>query len=132
VVFKANNVPFSTVALVAGVAMASNSALPPGTNTVTAEYAAQGNYSAGSDNLDQVGSAIETPITVGIQNNSDGSVTVSFSGTPGAQYIVQARSDLSSATPWVNVSTNTAGTDGTWTFEDSTALPQRFYRSAKP
>jgi hypothetical protein len=38
----------------------------------------------------------------------------------------------SSATPWVNVSTNTAGTDGTWTFEDSTALPQRFYRSAKP
>jgi len=46
--------------------------------------------------------------------------------------VVQASEDL--VTPlWENVSTNLAGADGLWTFEDSTRLdPQRFYRSAKP
>jgi hypothetical protein len=133
VVFKANNVPFSTNALAKGIAIASTSALPVGTNTVTAEYDAQGNYSGSTGSLDQVVSAIQTPSTVGIKSNGDGSVTVSFSGTPGTQYVVQAKSDLGSATAWVNVSTNTAGTDGKWTFVDSTGSQTlRFYRSAKP
>ena len=73
-----------------------------------------------------------TPITTGISNNRNGTVTVSFSGTPNVEYVVQASEDL--VTPlWENVSTNLAGADGLWTFEDSTRLdPQRFYRSAKP
>ena len=42
-------------------------------------------------------------------------------------------SDSLVAPLWVNVSTNLAGADGLWTFEDSTSrAPQRFYRSAKP
>jgi hypothetical protein len=123
-------VPFSTNALVGGVASASTAALPAGTNTMTAEYAAQGNYTGSTDSLDQVVNGLQTPVTNGIQDNGDGTVTVSFSGTPGTQYYVQANSDLGSA-GWSNVSTNTAGAGGNWTFTDSTAgQAARFYRAS--
>ncbi len=59
-------------------------------------------------------------------------MTFPFAGTPGAEYVVQACSDLSSLS-WTNVSTNMAGGSGQWTFTDSsTAQPMRFYRAAKP
>ena len=59
-------------------------------------------------------------------------MTITFAGTPDAQYVVQASNDP--ALPaWENVSTNTAGTDGQWTFNESTEhYPVRFYRLAKP
>jgi hypothetical protein len=77
-------------------------------------------------------SAIQTPITVGIQSHGDGTVTAAFAGTPGAEYIVQACDNMV-APVWANVSTNTAGADGTWTFTESKAgHSARFYRSAKP
>ena len=73
-----------------------------------------------------------TPSTIGIQFNTDGTVTVTFAGTPNVQYVVQASDNLAPRA-WENVSTNTAGTDGQWTFTESTAhRPVRFYRSAKP
>jgi len=73
-----------------------------------------------------------TPVTTAIKNNGDGTVTVSFSGRPNVEYVVQASGDLF-APVWKNVSTNVAGADGRWTFEDSTARQrQRFYRSANP
>ena len=58
----------------------------------------------------------QTPITGGIKNNGNGTVTVSFSGTPYVEYVVQA-SDSLVAPLWVNVSTNLAGADGLWTSE---------------
>jgi hypothetical protein len=59
-------------------------------------------------------------------------LTVAFAGTPGAEYVVQACSDLSSLS-WTNVSTNTAAADGQWTFTDSTTGQlMRFYRVATP
>ena len=88
---------------------------------------------AAGSSLDQVVKIIETPVTLGIANNDDGTVTVSFSGTPGAQYIVQAKSDLGSAAAWENVSTNTAGADGKWTYSEAMeSNVMRFFRSAKP
>jgi hypothetical protein len=96
-------------------------------------YAGDSNYLGSTSSVDQVLSAIQTPVTVGIENNGDGSVTVCFSGTPRAQYIVQAKSDLGSATAWESVSTNTAGADGKWTFTECTKdHPVRSYRSAMP
>jgi hypothetical protein len=75
---------------------------------------------------------LETPSTLGIENNLDGTVTITFAGTPGGQYVVQATVDLT-LVEWTNVSTNTAATDGQWTFTDSmTTHSKRFYRSAKP
>ena len=74
----------------------------------------------------------QPPVTTGIKNNGDGTVTVSFSGTPYVEYVVQASSNLT-APLWKNVSTNLAGADGQWTFVDATARQtQRFYRSVKP
>lgn len=73
-----------------------------------------------------------TPNTIGILNNADGTVTVTFAGTPDAQYVVQASDNLAPPA-WENVSTNTAGADGQWTFTDPTAdQPIRFYRAMAP
>jgi hypothetical protein len=68
---------------------------------------------------------------LGIKANGDQTVTVSFSGIPGSNYVVQVTTDLSSPTAWSNVATNTAGGDGRWTFTDSTTHPHYYYRSAK-
>jgi hypothetical protein len=72
------------------------------------------------------------PSTIGILNNADGTVTVIFAGTPDGRYVVQASDNLAPRA-WENVSTNMAGTDGQWTFTESTERhPMRRYRSAKP
>lgn len=54
VVFLANGVAFSTNTLGSGVASAAYSLLPAGTNTIAAQFAAQGNYQASSASLQQV------------------------------------------------------------------------------
>jgi hypothetical protein len=133
--FYANGIALGgSVALSGGVASLGTAELPVGTNIVGAAYLGDGNYLVSSNSLAQVVSVnVQKPATVGIKDNGDGSVTVSFSGTLGAQYIVQAKSDLASATVWDNVSTNIAGTDGQWTFMDSTTNhPIRFYRAIVP
>jgi hypothetical protein len=116
-----------------GVASITLANLPIGSTTVDAAYESDGNFLGSIDSLEQVvhGPA-ETPITVSIDNNGDGTVTVHFIGTPNAQYVVQASSNVS--TPdWENISTNTAGADGKWTFSEPTGNhPVRFYRSAIP
>jgi hypothetical protein len=133
--FYANGIALGgSVALSGGVASLGTAGLPVGTNIVGAAYLGDGNYLASSNSLAQVVSVnVQKPATVGIKNNGDGSVTVSFSGQSGAQYIVQAKSDLAPATAWDNVSTNIAGTDGQWTFTDSaTNHPIRYYRAMAP
>jgi nicotinamidase-related amidase len=124
----------SPMPLSGGVAIITVAFFEIGENNVDATYLPDSNFLGSVDNLVQlVNSTPQPPITVSIQNNGNGSVAVSFSGTPGANYIVQAKSDLGSATAWENVSTNTAGTDGNWTFSESTGNhPVRFYRSAIP
>jgi hypothetical protein len=126
----------SPVALTDGVGSLSADDLPAGTNTVLAAYLGDSNFLGSSNSLAQlvvvVAGRPSTPSTIGIQNNADGTVTVTFAGTPDAQFVVQASDNLAPGA-WENVSTNTAGTDGQWTFTESTAhRPVRFYRSAKP
>jgi hypothetical protein len=133
--FYANGIALGgSVALSGGVASLGTAVLPVGTNVVGAAYLGDGNYLVSSNSLAQVVSVnVQKPATVGIKDNGDGYVTVSFSGTPGALYIVKAKSDLAPATAWTNVSTNLAGTDGQWSFTDSMAdHPIRFYRAMAP
>jgi hypothetical protein len=133
--FYANGIALGgSVALSGGVASLGTAVLPVGTNVVGAAYLGDGNYLVSSNSLAQVVSVnVQKPATVGIKDNGDGYVTVSFSGTSGALYIVQAKSDLAPATAWTNVSTNLAGTDGQWSFTDSMAdHPIRFYRAMAP
>ena len=104
-----------------------------GTNSVLAAFLDGGNFLASTNSLAQVVNVVPgTPSTIGIQNNANGTVTVTFVGTPDAQYVVQAADNLA-APVWENVSTNMAGADGKWTItESSDERPMRFYRSAIP
>jgi fibronectin-binding autotransporter adhesin len=137
VVFKGNGTAFATVALNgSGQAQASTDSLPIGTNTITAEYAAQGNYLASTGTVLQV----VTPNTicsltnsiVSITNNGNGSFTLTCQGTPLAQYYVVASPDVTAAmTNWTPVpdSTNTApDPGGQWSVIVSNPAPQ-YYRS---
>ena len=94
--FYANGTPLGgLVALNSGAASISTASLPAGSNTVTAAYAGDGNFYGSTNSLVQVVSVIaQTPITVGMAVAGDGTVTVTFQGTPGAQYLVQAVSGL--------------------------------------
>jgi hypothetical protein len=131
--FLTNGVPFgSPVALIGGVASINTAFLPAGSNIITAAYPGDANFRGSTNALTQNVTPIsQRPQTLGLKNNGNGTITVTFAGTPGVQYVVQATASLSPAS-WVDISTNTAGPDGLWTITDSiTNHPQRFYRSAK-
>jgi fibronectin-binding autotransporter adhesin len=137
VVFLVNSVPFSTNALVGGVAAATNSTLPSGTNTVAAQYPAQGNYLGSTNSLEEVVQNLvvgsQTNVIAGITNNQDGTFTLTFLGTPQAEYYVVASSDASVAmTNWAPVigSTNTVtNSSGIWQLTVTNNGLQQFYRS---
>ncbi|HEX5220863.1 MAG TPA: MBG domain-containing protein [Verrucomicrobiae bacterium] len=72
------------------------------------------------------------PGIVGIQRDGN-LVTITFSGTPGATYTIQASTNLALPEAWQTISTNTAAANGQWTFlESTTNYRQRYFRSAKP
>ena len=123
----------SPVPLSGGVAGLTAAFYRIGTNLVAATYVPDGNYAGSDASLEQLVHATpQAPITAGIRNNRDGTVTVSFSGTPNAEYVVQA-SDRLVVPRWQNASTNVAGADGRWTFEDASRRDaQRFYRAVRP
>ncbi len=138
VVFLANAVPFSTNGLVAGVATASTTTLPLGTNTVVAQYATQGNYLGSSDTVEQVVQSAtvysQTNVLSSIVNNGDGTITLSFVGTPQAQYYVVASPDataaMSSWAPLVGSTNTVTDPNGLWSFTVTNTATQQFYRSA--
>ncbi len=135
VVFKANTVPFSTNALISGVAAASTASLPLGTNAVTAEYAAQANWLGSSGSVDQVVKVFvtysQTNYILSIQDLGAGSYQLNFQGTEGARYYVVTSADVAAAmNTWTVVgTTNTAGPGGLWNATVSGAAPA-YYRGA--
>jgi hypothetical protein len=70
------------------------------------------------------------PGNLAITAKSNNPVSLTFTGTPGIQYIVQATSTLVPAA-WVSISTNIADAAGLIKFTDSSALhpSSRFYRA---
>ncbi len=84
------------------------------------------------DVLVTIPGAAPQPSTGSIKLNADGTVTITFIGTPGAQYWVQRAPSLTAPISWTNVATNTAGTDGKWTYSETASPSSRFFRSAKP
>jgi len=69
------------------------------------------------------------PALLFIQDNGDNTIALTLHGTPGAEYIVQATTNLFGPSIWSNVSTNIAASDGTATYAEAKAgLDQRFYR----
>ncbi len=74
------------------------------------------------------------PSITRIVHSVGGGVTINFTGGAGEMYLVQAATNLAPPVVWQTISTNTAGTNGTWQFTDNPtpARPMRFYRSTTP
>jgi len=138
VVFLADAVPFSTNALVGGVISASTTSLPVGTNTVAAQYAGESNFLGSTGTVQQVVQSgvvySQTNVVSAMVDNGDGTFTLSFVGTPQAQYYVVRCADparLTSGWELLPNSTNTAPPpDGVWSVTVTNDASQRFYRSA--
>jgi len=67
-----------------------------------------------------------------VTRNSDGSASVSSRGLPGFSHRVWAATNVAQPVAWQLISTNTAGADGTWQFNDTADLPARYYRASLP
>ncbi len=76
----------------------------------------------------------EVPGITGVTSVSDGGVTLTFSGAPGTNYVLEATTNLFSTDDWVPITTNMPGTNGLWQFTDTSATnyPLRFYRLMLP
>jgi hypothetical protein len=62
---------------------------------------------------------------------TNGVVTIKYFGIPGYSYVVQGATDVQG--PWLPMSTNTAGNDGSWIFTDNSATnSQQYYRLTLP
>ena len=137
VVFWANSQPFSTNVLSGGIASVSTADLPVGTNTIVAEYAGDNDFTGSSDSLAQVVTSLapcsQTNAIVGIADNRDGTFTITFQGTPQAQYYVVDSADaVAPMSSWTALagSTNTV-TDpgGLWQITITNTAARRYYRS---
>jgi hypothetical protein len=65
---------------------------------------------------------------------ADGNKQIDFAGIPDRTYWVQAATNLTHPIFWETLSTNTAGSDGLWSYSDlkATNFSSRYYRSAAP
>jgi hypothetical protein len=128
------------------VALAAASASSTNGGTVT--YDSTNIYYSNSNNVtDQIGYTISDGhggtangiITVLLAQqeisvnkvNPDGSVSLDFTGIPGAGYWVEAATNLTPPMNWTMLSTNIADTNGLWQFTDAQATNflQRYYRT---
>ena len=136
VVFSANGTPFATNALVSGSISASTASLPSGTNALTAQYLGDGNFLGSTGNLAQVVKPLvtcsQTNALLSMSDNLDGTFTLTFVGTPQAEYYVSASLDAAAPmTSWSPVvgSTNTVtNVSGLWQFTVTNTVPQQYYR----
>jgi autotransporter-associated beta strand protein len=72
------------------------------------------------------------PVTVAAPSVlPNGSVQLSFSGTPNFNYIIESATNLTPPITWTPLSTNTADTNGNFSFTDTNAvnLSQQFYQT---
>jgi len=135
-IFRTNGVWFDTEALSDGLAVSmATSLLPSGTNTLSAEYAGDGNY-LGSTNALPGGQVVTNPlpvvgVTAAISLQTNGIVSITFVGNPMESYLVQAATNVTG--PWQPVSTNTAGRDGSWQLTETEATnAQQYYKVSPP
>ena len=77
--------------------------------------------------------APRAPAITGAPHSEAGGMAMKFTGFSGEIYRVEASTNLF-APVWLAISTNTAGSDGTWQFTDPNSFnhPERFYRVCKP
>jgi hypothetical protein len=112
---------------------------PPATNGNVTDaflYTVSDNY--GATNQGTVIVTVITngpPVTItGITALGNKTALISFAGTAGNNYLIEATTNLTPAIVWTILSTNTAGTNGLFQYNDlnSTNYPMRYYRTETP
>ncbi len=137
VVFSVNGTPFATNALVSGNVSVGTDSLPLGTNAMTAHYLGDGAFLGSTGSVAQEVKLFitcsQTNTLVSVADNLDGTLTLTFMGTPQAEYYVLASPDaVAPMANWAPVagSTNTVtNVSGLWQFTVTNTAPQQFYRS---
>jgi len=117
---------------VAGVTNDAPASFPLGTNLVKwSAMDVHGNSASGVQQVVVYPAPRLAHSITRIVSGADGRITLSFTGAANGTFTVQASSNL---LDWVNLHTNTATADGSWTYTDFTAagIASRFYRSAQP
>ncbi len=133
----------SPVTLVGGSAsmVVSNLSVSGSPHQITAYYSGDDNnnpsYSSGSPISQIITPSVtcsQTNALVSVADNADGTLTLTFVGTPQADYYVLASPDVAvPMTSWTPVagSTNTVtNASGLWQFTVTNTTPRQFYRSA--
>lgn len=122
--FLTNGTPLATVPLTGGSADVGTADLPVGSVIVEARYAAQTDWLASSQSLDQVVFAPVAQIAISPQD-----VQVQIQSVVGYTYYLQYSVALDPA-DWQELGASQAGTGGVLTFTNSSASapPQGFYR----
>jgi len=142
IVLSTNGIFFrllSPLASAPGVSTNSTSTtqLRAGTNIIVANYAGDGtNFSASPFvTITQIVNSATCGATnrvLGIVENPNGSLTLSFLGTPQAQYYVLAHTNLADAPSSWSVLTDSTNTVtnvlGVWSYTTTNGMPRRFYR----
>jgi hypothetical protein len=113
---------------------------PPGTNgdvTDSFLYSVSDNFGATNQ-----GTVVVTLFSnngpsvniTGMTTLGNGTALISFAGIPNRTYLIQATTNLTPTIIWSTISTNTAGTNGLFQYNDldSTNFPVRYYRTATP
>jgi hypothetical protein len=108
-------------------------------NQVTASdagsYTVVVTFSGGSITSEVAKLTVQFPPSISsITPQSDGTVALSFAGTPNSTNRLWVATNLGPPAVWSPLSTNVAGPDGTWRFTDSSAVGWacRFYRVSMP
>jgi uncharacterized repeat protein (TIGR01451 family) len=83
-----------------------------------------------ANNTAQAATTVQIPTAARLTNVviTNSQIQFTLTGEPTLSYVIQASTNL---TTWVNVGTNTAAGNGTFTFTDSATLNQRFYRAVR-
>jgi hypothetical protein len=108
-----------------------NSSTVPASGTYYAigySYAGDGALNPCDNSLTKLTVTNPPPVTASITLPTDGVLSIIFTGNPNTAYVVQTATNL--AGPWQPVSTNSAGVDGSWGFQDAHATnAQQFYKA---
>jgi len=88
-----------------------------------------------SDDRDHIVAAVTVALApLDAALNAAGAALLTFRGTPGTAYVLQAAFGLTPPIDWQPVFTNAADANGIWSFSDTNALnsPTHFYRLKLP
>ncbi|HEX7569423.1 MAG TPA: hypothetical protein VF492_02855 [Verrucomicrobiae bacterium] len=101
-----------------------------GTHDVADQFVCTISDGFGGTAFQAVNIAVAFPNIATVVPNPAGNITLSLSAAPDYTYVLEATTDLSAFGSWLPIATNTLGTNGVWSFTDTSAtnFPQQFYR----